>query len=62
MTQEAAQEKSPTRLVIRNIGLLLSGDLERPILDADTVLAVAGKISAIGKEKEIDREGCDHCD
>jgi len=57
MTQEAAQEKSPTRLVIRNIGLLLSGDLERPILDADTVLAVAGKISAIGKEKEIDREG-----
>ncbi len=57
MAQEAAQEKSPTRLVIRNIGLLLSGDLERPILDADTVLAVAGKISAIGKEKEIDREG-----
>jgi len=57
MTQEAAQVKSPTRLVIRNIGLLLSGDLERPILDADTVLAVAGKISAIGKEKEIDREG-----
>ena len=57
MAQEAAQEKSSTRLVIRNIGLLLSGDLERPILDADTVLAVAGKISAIGKEKEIDREG-----
>jgi enamidase len=57
MAQEAAQEKSPTRLVIRNIGLFLSGDLERPILDADTVLAVNGRISAIGKEKDIDREG-----
>ncbi len=57
MAPEATQEKSPTRLVIRNIGLLLSGDLERPILDADTVLAVDGKIVAIGKEKDIDREG-----
>jgi len=45
------------RLLIRNIGLLLSGDLENPILDADTVLAVDGKISAVGKQKNIDAEG-----
>jgi enamidase len=48
---------SMARLLIRNIGLLLSGDLKTPILDADTVLAVDGKISAVGKQKDIDAEG-----
>ena len=43
--------------MIRNIGLLLSGDLEQPILDADTVVAVDGKITAVGKQKDIDSEG-----
>jgi len=42
------------KLVIRNIGLLLSGDLERPILEADTVVVSDGLIRAIGKEKELD--------
>src|SRR5512139_2781114 len=42
------------KLVIRNIGLLLSGDLERPILDADTVVAIDGVIQAVGKEKDCD--------
>src|SRR5882757_4534496 len=45
------------RLLIRNIGLLLSGDLKKPILDADTVLVVDGKIVAVGRQKEIDAEG-----
>src|SRR6202142_1656126 len=45
------------RLVIRNIGLLLSGDLDRPILDADTIVADSGKISAIGRAKNIDTDG-----
>ena len=45
------------RLVIRNIGLLLSGDLDRPILDADTIVADSGKISAIGRAKNIDTAG-----
>ena len=43
-----------SRLLIRNIGLLLSGDSKKPILDADTVLAVDGKIAAVGKQKDID--------
>lgn len=47
----------PTMLVIRNIGLLLSGALENPILDADTIVAVDGRISAIGKLKDVDVEG-----
>ncbi|MGA9391067.1 MAG: amidohydrolase family protein [Candidatus Sulfotelmatobacter sp.] len=49
--------KSQSRLLIRNIGLLLSGDLKNPILDADTVLAVDGKITAVGKQRDIDSEG-----
>jgi enamidase len=57
-----AQDPTPTqrpsaRLVIRNIGLLLSGDLDNPILEADTVLAVDGKIKAVGAQKDIDCEG-----
>src|SRR5712671_3179105 len=49
--------RSMSRLLIRNIGLLLSGDLGNPILDADTVVAVNGKITAVGKFKDIDSEG-----
>jgi enamidase len=45
------------KLVIRNIGLLLSGDLQRPMLDADTLVAIDGRISAIGKEKQLDAAG-----
>ena len=49
-------EKSgtPNKLVIRNIGLLLSGELAQPILDADTVVAVGDRIAAVGKEKDVD--------
>jgi len=44
-------------LVIRNIGLLLSGAMENPILDADTIVAHDGKITAIGRAKDVDAEG-----
>src|SRR5579862_6824804 len=53
----SASAKPQSRLVIRNIGLLLSGDLQNPVLDADTVVAVNGKIAAVGKEKDVDTEG-----
>jgi len=46
-----------SKLVIRNIGLMLSGDLENPILDADTVIAVDGRIAAVGREKDVDTQG-----
>jgi len=42
------------KLVIRNIGLLLSGDLDRPILDGDTVVAIDGRIVSVGREKDVD--------
>jgi enamidase len=47
------------KLVIRNIGLILSGDLQKPILDADTIVAVNGVIAAVGKEKECDTDNAD---
>lgn len=55
--EETAKSGSGKKLVICNIGLLLSGNLQTPILDADTVLVKDGLIQAIGKEKGIDVEG-----
>jgi enamidase len=52
--EQASQSPVPTRLVIHNIGLLLSGDIGNPILDADTVVAVNGRITAVGKAKDVD--------
>src|SRR5215475_11495512 len=55
MTEPASSKPNkPHRLVIRNIGLLLSGDLDQPILDADSVVAVDGRIVALGKERAVD--------
>lgn len=56
MADIAAGEKSG-KVVIRNIGLLLSGDIDRPILDADTIVVVDGLITAVGKLKDCDTEG-----
>ena len=42
------------KVVIRNIGLLLSGDIDRPILDANTIVAHDGLITALGKEADCD--------
>jgi enamidase len=58
MSHDAPQGSAgPTKLVIRNIGLILSGALEKPILDADTIVAENGRITAIGWTKDIDTEG-----
>src|SRR5580700_2619913 len=54
---EASKSAPQTKLVIRNIGLLLSGDFTNPILDADTVVAVGDRIAAVGKEKDVDTSG-----
>src|ERR1700704_4001096 len=52
--EQTSASATPTRLVIHNIGLLLSGDIGNPILDADTVVAVNGKITGVGKGKDLD--------
>jgi enamidase len=48
-----------SKLLIKNIGLMLSGDLDAPILDADCLIAEDGKITAFGYEKDLDAEGAD---
>ena len=45
------------KLVIRNIGLMLSGALEQPILDADAIVAVDGRIVGVGRLKDLDTQG-----
>jgi enamidase len=58
MAHEEPSKSAPqTKLVIRNIGLLLSGDLANPILDADTVVAIGDHIAVVGKEKDVDTSG-----
>ena len=53
------QTEGSGKVVIRNIGLLLSGDLRAPILDADTVVIEAGRIVAVGRQSDCDTERAD---
>ena len=58
----AAPTGEPTpkgKLVVKNIGLLLTGDLSSPIADADTIVAVDGRITAVGKAKDCDASAPD---
>ena len=42
------------KLMVKNIGTLVSGDISNPILKADTVLIEGGLIQAIGQEKDFE--------
>ena len=53
MADASAATKSG-KVVIRHIGLLLSGDIDRPVLDADTIVVHDGRISAVGREADCD--------
>jgi enamidase len=57
MAHDAPAAGPAGKLVIRNIGLVLSGDIGKPILDADTIVAVDGRIAAIGRAKDCDLDG-----
>ena len=59
MATLSADSPPKGKLVINNIGTLLSGALERPILDADTIVAVDGVIRAVGKARDVDTERAD---
>jgi enamidase len=51
---DAATTTTSGKVVIKNIGLLLSGDLDRPILDADTIVVNDGLITAVGRAADCD--------
>jgi enamidase len=53
---EAAATATSGKVVIRNIGLLLSGDIDRPLLEADTIVCNEGRIVAVGKEADCNTE------
>ena len=46
-----------TKLAVRNIGLLLSGDLGKPFIEGDAIVAENGRITGIGKAKDLDLDG-----
>lgn len=61
MAAEAKDTPAKGRLLIRNIGLLLSGDLDTPILDSDCLLIEDGLIAGFTEadaDTEIDAQGC----
>src|SRR5262245_52615408 len=57
MAEPTAAGGPSGKMVIRKVGLMLSGDLKRPILNADTIIADRGRIVAIGKERDFDLSG-----
>ena len=44
------------KMVIENIGLLLSGALEQPILDGDTIVVIDGRIDSIGYRADLNTD------
>jgi enamidase len=57
MAVEQAAGPARGRVLVRNIGLLLSGDLAAPLLDADSILVEDGRIAAIGHHAELKDRG-----
>ncbi|TDH64051.1 Enamidase [Dankookia rubra] len=57
MAVEQAAGPAKGRTLVRNIGLLLSGDLALPVLDADAILVEDGKIAATGRGAELAGRG-----
>ncbi len=49
-----ATQQASGKVVIRNVGLMLSGDIDAPILDADTVVVQDGTIVAVGRAADCD--------
>ena len=47
------------KLLIKNMGTLVSGDISRPLLDADAILIEGGIILAVGKERDLDLKDVD---
>ena len=59
MAGPTAPEMPKGKTVIKNVGMMMSGALEKPILDADTLIAIDGKIDSFGREKDLDTDRAD---
>ena len=56
ISSEKGQIMSVQKLVIKNIGQILSGKLEEPLIDGDCVIAIDGRITAIGRYVDLDTD------
>jgi len=56
ISSEKGQIMSVQKLVIKNIGQILSGKLEEPLIDGDCVIAIDGRITAIGRYADLDTD------
>ena len=56
ISSEKWQIMSVQKLVIKNIGQILSGKLEEPLIDGDCVIAIDGRITAIGRYADLDTD------
>ena len=59
MPTATASASAKGKLVVKNIGLCLSGALESPILDADTIVAVDGVIDDFGMHGDVNIDNVD---
>jgi len=47
------------KLMIKNIGTLVSGDISNPVLNADTLIIEGGLIQNVGEERNLNTKGVD---
>jgi enamidase len=59
MAQGPAEGAPKGKTVIRNIGLLITGDMNAPLSDADTIVSVDGVIAGAGKAADVDTDRAD---
>lgn len=57
MSDPAPGPTATTKLVIRNIGQILSGRIEEPLIDGDCVVCEGDRIVAVGYGKDLDTDG-----
>lgn len=53
MQHSSKPRGAASRLVIRNLGLVLTGDIARPVADADMIVIENGLIAAVGRQSAI---------
>ncbi|WP_413864471.1 amidohydrolase family protein [Albidovulum sp.] len=56
MAEAAPAPTGKTKLVIRNIGQILSGRIEEPLIDGDCVVCEGDRIAAVGYGKDLDTD------
>ncbi len=49
-------DTSKDKLVIKNIGMILTGKIEQPIVDGDCIVCIGGKIADFGYKKDLNTE------